>query len=151
MELYSIKNLTRPHWSGRNKLIAEDFLEINKSVLDIGCGAKDLLRYYKPTDYLGIDGIPEADLVIDLDSDFVIPGIWDYVVCSGIFEHVDRADRLLMKLKGLGQEYIFTWWSPPGYGRLPHNKMEDLIRENYKIIKEKKWGPVQKVYKCLEK
>jgi hypothetical protein len=150
MELYSIKNLTKPHWSGRNKLIAEQFLELNKSVLDIGCGAKDLLRYYTPSDYLGVDGIPEADLVIDLNSNFVIPSGWDYVVCSGIFEHVDRADLLLKKLLNLGNEYIFTWWSSPGHGRLPHSRMEELIREHYSIISEQNWGPVQKVYKCVQ-
>jgi hypothetical protein len=150
MELYNIDYLRKPHWTGRNKLIAEHFLEPDKSVLDIGCGGKDLLRYYKPVRYLGVDGIVEADLVVDLNLDFKIPGGWDYVVCSGIFEHVDRADFLLKKLLNLGNEYIFTWWSSPGYGRLTHNRMEDVIRENYSIILEKNWGPVQKVYKCVQ-
>lgn len=149
MELYSIKNLINPHWTERNKLIATKLLEPNKTVLDLGCGAKDLLRYYKPTKYLGVDGIPEADMVIDLNLDFKIPSGFDYTVCSGIFEHIDRPDILLKKILGLSKEYIFTWWSSPGYGRMSHDKFECLIQKNYTIINRLNWGPVQVLYKCV--
>jgi hypothetical protein len=149
MELFNPRHLISPHWNGRNQLIVTEFLEKDKSILDIGCGAKPILKLYKPSSYVGVDGLPIADSVIDLNQDFILPGGWDYVLCSGIFEHVDFPDRLLKKVKGLGKEYIFTWWTGIGYGRMSHERMELLIQQDYKIIKELPWGPVQKIYKCI--
>lgn len=151
MELFNPKHLETPHWNGRNKLIVEKFLEKDKSILEIGCGAKPILKLYSPTKYLGVDGLPIADLTVDLNSNFKLPAGWDYVICSGIFEHIDFPDQLLKKVKGLGNEYIFTWWTGIGYGRMPHSQMENLIQQDYLIIKELPWGPVQKIYKCISK
>jgi 2-polyprenyl-3-methyl-5-hydroxy-6-metoxy-1,4-benzoquinol methylase len=149
MELFNPRHLIAPHWNGRNKLIVDQFLEPNKSILDLGCGAKPILKMYAPSNYLGVDGLPTADRVIDLNSDFTLPAGWDYVLCSGIFEHINLPNKLLKKVRGLGNEYIFTWWTGIGYGRMPHSAMEDLIRQDYKIIKESNWGAVQKIYKCV--
>ena len=42
--------------SPSNKVIAENLLP-NKSVLDLGGGAANLLKYYSPTDYMCVDGM----------------------------------------------------------------------------------------------
>jgi hypothetical protein len=148
MELFNPRHLIFPHWNGRNQLIVTEFLEKDKSILDIGCGAKPILKLYNPSNYLGVDGLHIADTVVDLNQDFVLPGGWDYVLCSGIFEHVDFPDQLLKKVKGLGSKYIFTWWTGIGYGRMSHDSMENLINRDYAIVKELPWGPVQKIYLC---
>jgi hypothetical protein len=151
MELFNPKHLDTPHWNGRNKLIVDNFLDPNKTLIDIGCGTKQILKLYTPINYLGVDGLPDSDIVVDLNSEFTLPKGWDYVMCSGIFEHIDFPDQLLKKVLGLGNEYIFTWWTGTGYGRMSHSRMEDLIQRDYRIIKELPWGPVQKIYKCVSK
>ena len=96
MQLYSLKHLSNPHWEDRNKIIADMMLP-NKKVIDLGCGAKNLLKFYNAKKYLGVDGIPSADLVVDLDGNFELPDGWDYAVNSGILEFVLRMS--LPKLK----------------------------------------------------
>jgi hypothetical protein len=150
MQIFNELHLNTPYWEGRNKMIAEEFLEPDKSVLDLGCGSKILLRYYSPSRYLGVDGFDSADLNLDLNQDFVLPSGWDYAVNSGILEYLDNVENYLVKIKGLANEYIFTWWTGRGYGRMSHDRFESVISKNYVILKSKHWGPVQKIYKCTE-
>ena len=147
MELYPLPYLKNPHWSDRNKIIAS-MMEPNKSVIDLGCGAKILLNYYNPSKYLGVDGISSADLVVDLDSDFILPKGWDYVVNSGILEFVIRPDLYLEKIKTIGREYIFSWWRGEGWGRMSFRDMEELISKNYRIADVKEMGLINKIYRC---
>lgn len=150
MELYSIAHLINPHWQYRNKIIAE-MMRPNSSVLDLGCGAKNLLKFYNPSKYLGVDGVETADLILDLNSDFYLPGGWDYAVNSGILEFVLRPDQYLKKIKGLSEEYFFSWWRGSGWGRLSFIEIESLIEKNYQIIETKKMGLVNKLYRCINR
>ncbi len=147
MELYSLQQTTNPHWEDRNKIIA-GMMHPGRSVMDMGCGARNLLKFYTPGEYLGVDGHPSADLVVDLDSDFVLPGQWDYVVNSGILEFVLRPDLYLGKIKSVGTEYIFSWWRGPGWGRMSFASLETLISSNYCIIETKDMGLVNRIYRC---
>ena len=147
MELYSLAHLSNPHWEDRNKMIAE-MMRPNSRVVDLGCGAKNLLKFYKPAEYLGIDGIPSADMVVDLNSDFKLPGGWDYAVNSGILEFVIRPDLYLEKIKNISNEYFFSWWRGAGWGRRPFVDIEELISRNYKILEIKEMGLVNRLYRC---
>lgn len=147
MELYSLVQTTNPHWEDRNRIISE-MMEPNKTVIDLGCGAKNLLKFYTPSRYLGVDGLPSADLVVDLDSNFELPGHWDYAVNSGILEFVIRPDLYLEKIKTISQDYFFSWWRGPGWGRMPFDALETLISKNYKIVEIREMGLVNRIYKC---
>lgn len=149
-------HLRRPHWRGRNKLIAEEFLEPNKSVIDIGCGAKNLLWYYRTASkYLGIDGIDieEVDIVLDLNSnDWVdkVQGDWDYAVNSGILEFVASSEKLIKQQKYLAKQHIFTWWQGIGHGRVSADRIQEIIEDDYTLLDKKSWGS-QVVFKCEPK
>jgi hypothetical protein len=147
MELYRLEYLANPHWEDRNKIIASMMLP-NKKVIDLGCGAKNLLKFYKPSEYLGVDGISSSDMVVDLNSNFLLPAGWDYAVNSGILEFVVRPDLYLEKIKNISQEYIFSWWRGSGWGRMPFNDIEDLISINYNIVEAREMGLVNKIYRC---
>lgn len=151
MELFSEHILKISPWRQRNKLIANKFLQPNKSVLDLGCGAKTFLWYYKPSRYFGVDGMPlqEVDLVIDLDTDFQehIESGWDYVLNSGILEFVTNPKKYLLRQKGLGKEYIFTYDRKIGLVTISHEEMDNLIQENYEILQKFDFG-VQRIYRC---
>ncbi len=129
-------------------MIAE-MMRPNSTVLDLGCGAKNLLKFYKPSKYLGVDGVATADLVLDLNTDFQLPSGWDYAVNSGILEFVVRPDLYLEKIKGLSNEYFFSWWRGAGWGRLPFDDIEQLISKNYIILETKEMGLVNKLYRCI--
>ena len=81
MELVISELHSKKPWTLRNKLIAEH-LEPKQTVIDIGGGAGDILKYYKPSKYCNIDGMPvdNVDMVLDLDSDIYLEleEGWDY-------------------------------------------------------------------------
>lgn len=146
-------HLRRPPWRLRNKVIAENLLP-NKSVLDLGGGAANLLKYYSPTDYMCVDGmdIPEVDKVIDLNTDYQneLTNNWDYAVNSGILEFVANVELYLDRQKSLAKEYIFTWHPDKLMGKQGHDWIQEIIKKNYSIEKSISWGP-QKIYRCLLK
>ena len=148
MELYHLDILKNPPWEYRNRIISEMMLP-NKTVIDLGCGGKNLLKFYTPTNYLGVDGIPSADLTIDLNTNFTLPNGWDYAVNSGILEFVIRPDLYLEKIKNISNEYFFSWWRGDGWGRMSFNEIEKLISKNYQIIETKEIGQVNKLYRCI--
>lgn len=148
MELFNLKLLSAPTWTGRNKLIAEELLMPNKTLLDLGCGGKDILKYYTPTKYLGVDGVHTADIVLNLEEHFDLPRGWDYVLNSGILEYLDDLDCYFNKIKPLGSIFIFTWWQGEGWGRMSPEKIKSKIEQNYKINKQLSWGR-QKIFYCV--
>jgi SAM-dependent methyltransferase len=151
MEMFAVQHLKSPHWTRRNKLIGEQLLSPDRSVLDLGCGAKDLLKYYKPSKYLGVDIAETADLIVNFDQDFELPAGWDYVVNSGILEYVDDLDTYLKKISNLGNEYIFSWWQGIGYGRMSIDRVKkEFIEKYYRIEYETRWGP-QMVVRCVNR
>lgn len=132
-------------WDKRNQRIG-NLLEDNKTVLDLGCGYKNLLKHYTPSKYLGVDWFDYADIKLDLNQDFdsQIPKGWDYVVSSGVMEYLDSIDDYLKKVNGLGETYIFTWWTKSN--RYSYDEVKDYIKKYYKIISEN--DSVQRIYVC---
>jgi hypothetical protein len=149
-------SITKPGWSKRNKKIAT-FIEHDKSVLDLGCGARDLLKYITPSRYTGIDYNSEyADLTINFNQHFTLPpGLWNYVIVSGVLEYLHDANHFLKQIKNAGETYIITmWWryknienpaqlpSFYDYGR--------IIEDNFTIVDTSKWKN-HTIYICKDK
>jgi len=149
VEPFNQELLKNAHWTLRNKEIST-FLLPNKKILDMGCGGKDFLKYYQPSIYLGVDVIPGADLIIDLDTDFEnkIQNDWDYVINSGILEYLENIESYLKKIKHLGKTFVFTWYQGIGYGRPSNEVIIKLLSNNYIIEKEINWGG-QKIFLCI--
>jgi hypothetical protein len=143
-------HLRKPPWRFRNKLISK-MIEPNKTIIDIGCGAKNFLDYYDAKKYFGIDGMPDvgADLVTDLNQDFrpLVDSGWDYAINSGMIEFVKDVRVFLDRQKHLANEYIFTWHLDKFSGRMSFERIEDIIKENYEILEMQPWGS-QRVYRC---
>jgi SAM-dependent methyltransferase len=146
MEPFNKALLDNPHWTLRNKTIAET-INPNKSILDLGCGSKDFLKYYQPSNYLGVDIVPSADIIMNLNNNINVEGNWDYVINSGILEYVNDPEQYIQKIKTLGKEYIFTWYQGQGLGRPSNDIIKDIIETNYMITRELNWGS-QKIYLC---
>ena len=132
-------------WSNRNREIVS-LLKDNKTILDLGCGYKNLLDHYTPSKYLGVDWFDYADIMLNLNDDFQlqIPNGWDYVISSGVMEYLDSVDDYLKKVKGLGDTYIFTWWEKPD--RHSYHEVKSYIKQYYKIVSEN--DSAQRIYLC---
>jgi SAM-dependent methyltransferase len=102
-----------PKWTKRNKRIADEIPE-QMSILDLGCGSKDLLNYLNnPKKYIGIDyNQPLADIQINFNNEFVLPkGEWNYIVCSGLLEYLLDLDYFFKQIKFCSKFYIFTFFT----------------------------------------
>ena len=129
-----------PQWSDRNRFISNIISEYSSmpTVLDLGCGSKDLLRYLKTPYYLGVDfNAPPADVYINLNNDFNLPnGEWDFIVCSGVIEYLNNIDAFFKKIKNNSSMYIFTFFVKfrkinKAVGSI--DDFEHIINENFNL------------------
>ena len=74
-------------WSDR-WVFVKNYIPDNTSIIDFGCGNKELLDYVNPTRYLGVDRLSCADLVADLDQNFVLHDKFDLALLLGVLEYV---------------------------------------------------------------
>lgn len=70
-------------WSNRWAFV-KDYIPTDVSIVDFGCGNKEALDYVKPTQYLGVDRLPGADLVADLDKPFALDDTFDVALLLGV-------------------------------------------------------------------
>lgn len=74
-------------WSDRF-LFLEKHIPDNVSIVDFGCGNKQILDYCNPREYLGIDICDDADLKINLNEHFSLDKKYDLGLILGVLEHV---------------------------------------------------------------
>lgn len=92
-------------WAGRNKYIIP-FLQKNSSIIDFGCGNKNILDFYTPKKYFGIDINPNADLIIDLNNYNQDYSGYDYALVLGVLEYLDKPFEFLRKIKNSADTFI---------------------------------------------
>jgi hypothetical protein len=63
--------------------------------VDFGCGNKESLDYITPSRYLGVDRLPNADLVADLDEPFFLNDKFDVALLLGVLEYVNDPEYTL--------------------------------------------------------
>ena len=81
-------------WSNRWAFV-KDYIPSNTSIVDFGCGNKESLDYITPTRYLGVDRLPNADLVADLDQPFFLNDKFDVALLLGVLEYVNDPEYTL--------------------------------------------------------
>ena len=92
-------------WSDR-WVFVKDYIPENVSIVDFGCGNKESLDYIKPTRYLGVDCLPGADLVADLDTPFSLDDKFDVALLLGVLEYVKDPVYTLNNIVGSADHFI---------------------------------------------
>lgn len=96
--------VTNP-WSDRWPAVVS-VIPPDQSVIDFGCGSREFLQHYQPRDYLGIDRVPPADLVADIDQPLAVSGHWDWGLVLGTLEYVEDPDTVLSNISGLADHFV---------------------------------------------
>lgn len=92
-------------WSNRLKFIKE-YVADNQTVIDFGCGNREILEYIHPKKYLGIDQVETADLVADLNQHIDIPDHYDIALILGVLEYLDNPDQTLLNIHECADKFI---------------------------------------------
>lgn len=85
-------------WHNRNTFVA-DYIPANISIVDFGCGNKEILEFCTPTRYLGIDTCNQADLQHDLNLKLNLNETYDLGLALGLLEYVKDPDYTLSNIK----------------------------------------------------
>ena len=140
---YTYKNV----WRVRNKEITKLIKGFNGSVLDLGCGDKDILNYFVPrkgvhiTKYIGLDRVDTADIVTDFNKEIVpLKDEYDLGLAIGLLEYLENPMKVLKAYKPFAKRWIIlTHHSPKGTKGLKqtwhHRFTPDDIVQFKKIFK----------------
>ena len=140
---YTYKNV----WRVRNKEITKLIKGFNGSVLDLGCGDKDILNYFVPrkgvhvTKYVGLDRVDTADIVTDFNKEIVpLKDEYDLGLAIGLLEYLENPMEVLKAYKPFAKRWIIlTHHSPKGNKGLKqtwhHRFTPDDIVEFKKVFK----------------
>ena len=115
---YTYKNV----WRVRNKEILKLIKGFNGSILDLGCGDKDILNFFVPrkgvvvTDYMGLDRVNTADIVTDFNKETVkLNKKYDLGLAIGVLEYLENPIDVLKAYKPYAKRWIIlTHHSPKG-------------------------------------
>lgn len=128
-----------PEWTDRNLWI-KNFIPKDSSIIDWGCGTKDILRYITSDHYLGIDILPTADIIVDLDEE--IPTItkkYDVGLVLGVLEYLKNYDTFLDKIKDSAHTFIVLSLVDR---KQKHNWKNSFTSDTFKILVQSKWKNV---------
>ena len=121
-------------WSERN-LFVKQFIKDGISIVDYGCGHKDILQVCKPSDYLGIDITEGADLNLNLNSDFTLDRKFDLGLVLGVLEYVDNPSYTLSNIKKYATEVIVlvrdSKKAPEWRQRISLDDLKRLMEEHF--------------------
>lgn len=92
-------------WSDR-WVFVKDYIPNDVSIVDFGCGNKESLDYIKPTRYLGVDCLPTADLVADLNKPFTLDDKFDVALLLGVLEYVDAPEYTLNNITRNADHFV---------------------------------------------
>lgn len=128
-----------PPWTERN-LWVKNFISENVSVVDWGCGNKDILRYINPSKYLGIDRISTADVVADFNIE--IPTLfskYDIGLVLGVLEYLNDPEYFLKSIKPSADTFIILCLSnkrkkPEWKNNFSAEEFNNLLIPNWKRV-----------------
>lgn len=130
-------------WSERFTFVVTHIPK-NCSVVDFGCGNQEILNFYTPTEYLGIDKVPDAMMILNLDTDDIKIKKYDLGLLLGVLEYVDNPDAVLNKIKNFADTFLIltlpvkkkTEWKRA----FTEESFHQLLTSHFGSIKNFKYG-----------
>lgn len=92
-------------WSERNFFV-KNYIPDNISIVDFGCGNKEILDFCRPKKYLGIDLVDTADLILDLNKNFELNEVFDLGLLLGVLEYIENPNFTLENIKKFAKTFV---------------------------------------------
>jgi len=113
MDKIIISYTYKERWRKRNLDIVNLITPFTGTVLDLGCGDKDILNFFTidknilVTDYIGLDRVDKADIVTDLDNEVVnLEKTYDIGLAIGVLEYLQDPFKTLKSYKPYAKRWI---------------------------------------------
>lgn len=81
-------------WSDRWQWV-KTYIPNNISIVDFGCGNREVLEHIQPSQYLGIDLVSTADVMADIDTPLQFDQRFDLALLLGVLEYVYDPDEVM--------------------------------------------------------
>ena len=124
-------------WSDRF-LFLEKYIPKNASIVDFGCGNKQILDHCSPREYLGIDIVDSADLKIDLNKDFILDKTFEIGLILGLLEHIDNPELTVQRCIRCADKFIILTSSAKMKFEWKHSfskdDIEKLLKKYFKTV-----------------
>jgi len=92
-------------WYERNNFI-KDFIPAGSSIVDFGCGQREILDFITPSDYIGIDQNKYADIHHNLNKPLVLDKEYDIGLWLGVLEYLRNPGKSLYNQKDCAKTFI---------------------------------------------
>lgn len=116
-------------WGDRLEFL-KDYLPSNRSVIDFGCGNKEVLDYFQPSKYFGIDKYDKsADLIADLDYELNIEEHFDIGLVLGVLEYLENPDITLKNIKKFADKFYILVSTAPKKDQWKNSFTKESINE----------------------
>lgn len=92
-------------WSDRWAFV-KNYIPNNVDIVDFGCGNKEALDYIQARRYLGIDCLPDADVVADLNAPIEINDKFDVALLLGVLEYVKDPEYTLNNIVDYADHFV---------------------------------------------
>lgn len=91
-------------WYERNEFV-RNFIPAG-SIVDFGCGQREILDFVIPTEYLGIDCNEHADIYHDLNEPLVLDKQYDVGLWLGVLEYLNDPAQSVRNQKDCAKQFI---------------------------------------------
>jgi hypothetical protein len=92
-------------WSNRWDFVKHHIPD-NVSVVDFGCGNREVLDYISPSNYVGVDQCESADIVADLNQPLLIDKKFDIALLLGVLEYMQNPEFTLGNIAGSADCFV---------------------------------------------
>lgn len=121
------KEKKHPTWHSRNIAISK-YIPPNVSVLDIGCGNKDMKNLiHSSCSYTGLDCVKHDYEMIVLDfnktnaSDIKLEKLYNYAICSGVLEYINDPNAFIKFVSANANNIIISYVLAETRAHIPLN------------------------------
>ena len=130
-------------WSDRWAFV-KDYIPNNVSIVDFGCGNREVLDYVTPSRYLGVDRVDTADIVADLDQPLQIDDTFDLGLLLGVLEYLEDPERTLNNVVSYASEFVIVTLvakkKPEWRQAFNDNSIDQLLRKFFRTVEHHRHG-----------
>lgn len=92
-------------WSDRFEFV-KNYISNDQTIIDFGCGNREILDFINPKEYFGIDLVDTADLIADLNQTIIIDRHYDLGLVLGVLEYLNDPEFTFTNIRSSADTFL---------------------------------------------